>query len=604
MSGKLEEMQRKIWFDVSDILGYFPDNRTPTGIQRVQISIILSILSGSNRTEITLCRFSEDENSWFVVDADRFVHVCKLSLAGSNARDIAWRREVSILKQQADTDRIDAFPVGAALINIGTSWWLPNYFIHIREAKKKSNIYYIPFIHDVIPAVVPRFCEYELVCEFIDWFMGVVQHADRYFAVSESSKKDFLTLAKVLNADIPSSDMRVVHLAAEKQEVITPTTADMSFFRREGIEPGKFVLFISTVESRKNQVGALDVWQNLIRNNPRVEIPKLVIVGKRGFESHFFMERLATFIEAKKHIVYIESVTDQELAALYSSCLFTIYPSYYEGWGLPITEALGYGKVCVTADNSSLPEAGQGLTVTYRTESHHDFEEKLLSLIQNKGRLAALEQRIAENFKPRNWDTIAKEVLAFAHSVQDEDAKTKKIHPVIEPAYYALTRNRQRHITSDLTSSEVLRDGSGWHRLEDFGCWTQGSDACLTFTTARSCNRIGVELHGIPSSQCEITISTNLAASPVTMRLNPGEVSWCFLNFEEDIVGKPLEMYIYSCRSEENVNPVTKKSRTISVGVCGVYIFDKDNANARIDFIEAKIFNLMQYKKVEKLLCI
>ncbi|MBB2163565.1 glycosyltransferase family 4 protein [Gluconacetobacter sp. 1b LMG 1731] len=599
----VKKFQRKIWFDVSDLLGYFPDNRTPTGIQRVQISIIQSLLSGSEGEKIALCQFLEDENGWFLVDPDRFVKVSTLSLMGSDARDLVWRREVSMLRQEAMAERIDAFPLRSVLINIGTSWWLPNYFMHIREAKKKSDIYYIPFIHDVIPAVAPRFCAHALVHEFIDWFMGVVQHSDRYFAVSEASKKDFLALATELNAGIPSADVRVVHLAAEKKTVSVPTAAATSLFRREGIEPGKFVFFVSTVESRKNQAGALDAWQNLIRNNPKLPIPKLVIVGKRGFESHFFLEKLATFIEAEKHIVYIESVSDDELAALYSSCLFTIYPSYYEGWGLPITESLGYGKVCVTADNSSLPEAGQGLTVTYRTGSNHDFEEKLLSLIKDRGHLSALEQRIAENFQSRHWETIAQEVLAFAHAVQEGAQQTKKIAPVLEAAYYPLNRNRQLKISSDLTSAEVLRDGSGWHRLEDFGSWTRGTGARLTFTVAQPCNRIAIQLKGIPSSHCEVTVSANLAGSSTKLRLNPDEEAWCFLDFDGDIAGKNLNIDVYSREVETTTNPETGHSRVISAGVCGVYLFDKTNANARTDFIEAKLFDLLKYKKVKKLLC-
>ncbi|NVN09836.1 glycosyltransferase [Nguyenibacter vanlangensis] len=600
----MKEFQRTVWFDVSDLLGYFPDNRTPTGIQRVQISVILSLLSGDERAGIGLCRFLEEENGWFSVDPDRFMQVCTLSLTGSDARDIAWRREVSVLRQEAVAAKIDAFPMRSVLINIGTSWWLPNYFMHIREAKKKSDIYYIPFIHDVIPAVTPRFCAHELVHEFIDWFMGVVQHADRYFAVSESSKKDFLALAAELNGGISSADVCVVHLAAEKRVAPVSMTAAASLFRRAGIEPRKFVFFVSTVEARKNQAGALDVWQNLIRNNPYLKIPKLVIVGKRGFESHFFLDKLNAFIEAEKYIAYIESVSDEELEALYSSCLFTIYPSYYEGWGLPITESLGYGKVCVTADNSSLPEAGQGLTVTYRTGSNHDFEEKLLSLLKDKRRLAALEQRIAENFQSRTWKTIGQEVLAFAESVQKGAEKTKKIEPVLEPAYYAFNRNRKLQISSELTSAEVLRAGSGWHRLEDFGSWTRGTGARLAFTTAQPCDRISVQLKGIPSSQCEVTVSANIAGSSVALRLNPDEVAWCFLDFDEDIAGKPLEIYIYSSEIETTTDPVTRHSRAISVGVCGVYVFDKDNANARTDFIEANLFDTLKYKKVKNLLCV
>ncbi|MHA4875417.1 glycosyltransferase, partial [Enterococcus faecium] len=84
--------------------------------------------------------------------------------------------------------------------------------------------------------------------------------------------------------------------------------------------------------------------------------PDLVCVGGRGWLNDHVYAALDRDPELAEKVRIISGLTDSHLALLYSTCLFTVYLSTYEGWGLPVTESLCYGKVPLLSDTSSLPE--------------------------------------------------------------------------------------------------------------------------------------------------------------------------------------------------------------------------------------------------------
>jgi len=596
-------MEKKIWFDVSDILGYFPDNRTPTGIQRVQIGILKAIYEGSEKKKISLCRFIEEKTGWFEVDFDKFIYVLNLSLSGSLSSDHEWRSSVSQLFLSTVSSPIENFVEKSVLFNLGTSWWLPNYFTHIRHAKNNSNIYYVPLIHDVIPAATPQYCAHDLVHEFIDWLMGVVQHADRYMTVSQSTKNDFLAMSEKMHAGVNDNDIKVVRLASEFRLSSSTLPRPQSILVTP-LEHETYVLLVSTVESRKNQIGALDAWADLYRRHGEKKIPKLVIVGKKGFESHYFLQKLNDLLIPKGLVIYIESVSDSDLEYLYRKCLFTIYPSFYEGWGLPITESLGYGKAVITADNSSLPEAGQGLAEIYSTNSQKDFVEKIEKLIFEKNYRIEIEKKIRDKFSERSWKKIADEMLDFATEILTSERSPKKVLPILDNGYYPLTRNRLLHIEDGITSSETIRSGSGWHRLEDFGCWTVSKGAQIRFGTTDKIQRISLELKGIPTKSSVVMIKSNISNVCQKYIVPSDENMWVFIDNSNGLSPEEFVIDIFSDSTESVVNNENNSIRNISVGVCSLFLSSVKNPNYKTDFIEDCLFDLLKYRKVNKLICV
>ncbi len=110
-------------------------------------------------------------------------------------------------------------------------------------------------------------------------------------------------------------------------------------------------------------------------------------------------------------------VSDAELNWLYDHCKFTLYPSLYEGWGLPIVESFNHGKACIASNTSSMPEAGQGLAVHLDPMDFSAWYQQVLQFVDQPQRLADVESRIREHYQPRSWDEFNQEFFSYLDEV-------------------------------------------------------------------------------------------------------------------------------------------------------------------------------------------
>ena len=161
-----------------------------------------------------------------------------------------------------------------------------------------------------------------------------------------------------------------------------------------GVEP--FVLFVSTIEIRKNHILLLKIWLDCLSSGR--SMPRLVFVGRRGW----LVEDVFDYVENNPLLAdavdIVHDLNDRELQILYTTCLFTVFPSRSEGWGLPITEAMALGKVCLHADDPAQKEASQGLMPVLHPDDYIGWRAALLELIDNEGHRQNLEATIARDF--------------------------------------------------------------------------------------------------------------------------------------------------------------------------------------------------------------
>ena len=268
----------------------------------------------------------------------------------------------------------------------------------------------------------------------------------------------------------------------------TPTSASQSdaslpdaALARWNLEAKPFALFVSTIESRKNHVSAFEAWGRLVRAHPAESIPRLVCVGRSGWMNDAAFALLEADADARAAVTIIPQVSDEELALLYRSCAFTIYPSFYEGWGLPVTESLCYGKIPLVADNSSLPEAGAGFALLFETNATDALVSAVEKVVFDEAWREAEEARIAHAFAPRPWAAIAAQIdTAINRFLGDAP-------PIVaaEPAradlglFYPTTLYKDAPIWNGLASGEIYRSGDGWLWPEPLGCRTKPQGGTL-----------------------------------------------------------------------------------------------------------------------------
>jgi glycosyltransferase involved in cell wall biosynthesis len=148
---------------------------------------------------------------------------------------------------------------------------------------------------------------------------------------------------------------------------------------------------------------------------PAAGVPDLVFAGKPGWLTADFLQQMENTFWLNGRIKFVNSPPDAALAALYQGCLFTVFPSLYEGWGLPVTESLSFGKTVAASNRASIPEAGGAFCSYFDPEDLVAATAVIRGLIERPERVAELEARIAMQFRPPSWaETAAALVAALA----------------------------------------------------------------------------------------------------------------------------------------------------------------------------------------------
>lgn len=212
---------------------------------------------------------------------------------------------------------------------------------------QKSSIKSVVTIHDLIFKVYPK--TYSAINRTIyDWkFNYSCQHADTIIAISEHTKKDIIH-----HYNIPSDKIKVVYQACQTL-YYQMAPRDRAVLKKYAI-PSKYILSVGTIQKRKNLKLLIKAYELL---PPTLRLP-IVVVGNGGTYKQETIE-LVQKAQLQDSVLWIGNLnSDEELQQLYQAAQLLVYPSFYEGFGLPIVEALLSKTPVITSNTSALIEAG------------------------------------------------------------------------------------------------------------------------------------------------------------------------------------------------------------------------------------------------------
>jgi glycosyltransferase involved in cell wall biosynthesis len=297
---------------------------------------------------------------------------------------------------------------GDIFLAIGASWGHPDYPALLRMLRRRHGVHTALLLYDIIPAVHPEWCEAGLVRLFRPWLDGVLPACATLMTISRATANDVEALAKRRGIAL-NGPVHVVPLGSGFGEPPSGAAAPPA---RPLPSSGTYALFVSTIEARKNHVLLLRVWQRLLDDMPSDAVPTLVFAGRVGWLVRDLMQQLDNTAWLDGRIVLVEDPTDPELAALYRGCLFTLFPSLYEGWGLPVTESLAFGKPCLASNATAVPEAGGTLARYFDPENVAEATRVIRATIDDRAGLAAWEERVRREFRPVPWAEAADTLIA------------------------------------------------------------------------------------------------------------------------------------------------------------------------------------------------
>lgn len=252
-------------------------------------------------------------------------------------------------------------------------------------------------MNDMIPELYQNEHRNEWTQFGIDAKRQVLENADAVVAISESTKNDILKIYPWVREE----KIRVIHLAQSNQE------SDVSFDvvgAKHDLEDlkGRYFLFVGNRADYKN----FDLILSLVKSYPRFHEFKFICAGPP------LDNQLKTKLESEnltQHFIFLEHVSDRELAALYANALGFIFPSKHEGFGLPILEAMANGCPVVCSQTSAFPELGGDAAFyfdPYNVDSMASALDKMLST--DRKTIVALGMKNCSRF---SWDKAASELV-------------------------------------------------------------------------------------------------------------------------------------------------------------------------------------------------
>ena len=406
-----------VLIDLTDLLAYLSRARLPTGIQRVQIGVALACLEHA-AGPVLLCCHLPARGGWVLLPRERFERLCRASLVSDDQEDAEWRMELRRLYLTIAAAAPVRYASGSVLINPGASWSNAAYFDHVRRERERVGLVYVPLVYDLIPMLRPDWFMPALVREYRRSFARLLPAADGFLAISHATRTDLIESARDGGHAIDPELVRVVRIDGDlrREEAVSLAADRLADWE---LAEGGFVLMVSTLEPRKNHLGAFEAWRRLIKDRGEAGVPVLACVGGRGWLNDDVHAMLARHPALRRRVRLISGASDDELALLYRACRFTLYPSFYEGWGLPVSESLQHDKVPAISNTSSLPEAGGAFACYFDPADPVAIAAAVISLLDDE-RLADREKAIRREYRPRSWRAIAAAMIDETRRIADQ----------------------------------------------------------------------------------------------------------------------------------------------------------------------------------------
>lgn len=235
------------------------------------------------------------------------------------------------------------------------------------------------------------------------WGRFSISKARKIITISESSKNDIINLYKVSPQKIA-----VIYPGIEAEKTKTMIASNLS--EKFGISK-EFILYVGTLQPRKNVKRLIEAFSKI--ENKEVE---LVLIGKKGWMYEDIISAPEKY-DVKDRVKFFHDVSDEDLPSFYSNCKFFVLASLYEGFGLPVLEAMKYDAPVITSNVSSLPEAGGDAALYVDPENVDDIVLKMNKLDKDENLRDSLRKKGKDQVKKFSWEKAAKETIKIFEEV-------------------------------------------------------------------------------------------------------------------------------------------------------------------------------------------
>jgi len=255
---------------------------------------------------------------------------------------------------------------------------------------KKHGLRAVYFVHDLIPLIHPQYCRRGEVDKHARRIENVLISASGVIGNSQATIDELGAFAAQHRLRMPSAVAAPI-AGPSVPDTLAPAVLERPYF-----------ITVGTIEGRKNHILLLRIWERLARRyGPKS--PLLLIVGQRGWEAEPVFDRLDRDAKLRGHVLEMNECSDAELAAHMSAARALLFPSFTEGYGLPMIEALGLGVPVIASDLPVFREIGGAIPEFIDPVDKDSWEAAILDFAKTGSDAREEQLRRITSFRLPTW---------------------------------------------------------------------------------------------------------------------------------------------------------------------------------------------------------
>lgn len=462
------ERKPTIYFDLTTT---FHTSGNPTGIARVESRAFQALLAANSEHIVPIVWNSRTR---------KYVRLNRsTALVGTELVELERLEKAGELPPLADADL-----KGGHILLLGGAWIRNREYISaLRALKRELSASLTILVHDLIQMKLPHLYPNGVGQEFEHNARRMACAADDFLVYSEFTRadlRDFLTSNGEYFKKISKfrlGDMTGLHPEADAGTDATASDLQSRFSGQ------KFAIYVSSIDLRKNHILLINVWRRLVEERGAAA-PHLLFIGRPLWRGDEVLELIKNDEKLKRHVHVLSEVNDRDLDWFYRNCLLTLYPSLYEGWGLPVAESLSYGKMCIASDRTATREIAPQLTDLADPYDFRAWLDRVAFYIDNPAALERAEEKIRREYKEHSWDQSVREITA----ILDASPPARDQLPLLFP------KEAVEFFASAATDKGGAICAGGWSNPEQNGRWSIGDTSTILFRYPASRDRFHMRL--------------------------------------------------------------------------------------------------------------
>lgn len=313
-----------------------------------------------------------------------------------------WRK---LLLKLSSFRRPDQAYAGSIFFNTGHKGVESPEYVATLRAMGVKPVY---FVHDLIPLTYPEYCRPDEEAKHADRMTNMLTSGAALLVNSDDTKREMEAFAASKN--LPVLPIQTAWLASGLD---TDTVGKTAASAPAEYADRPYFVALSTIEARKNHLLLLQIWRRMVEQLGEEQVPRLIIIGQRGWECEQTIDLLERAHKLKNVVVELNGVSDAQLSSLLAHARALLFPSFTEGFGMPLVEALELGVPVIASDIPVFQEIGQAIPDFADPVDGLGWYRLVLDYARPDSPERAAQMARMQAYRPWGWPDHFQQVDAF-----------------------------------------------------------------------------------------------------------------------------------------------------------------------------------------------